>query len=152
MRTRIRVQAEDFDPGTEIAALTEGRADVGAVAGFTGHVRGGDGLTALTLEHYPGMTEREIERIAASAAARWPLLGLTVIHRVGRLPPGARIVLVAAASSHRGAAFAACEFLMDYLKTEAPFWKEEERSGARSWVAPRASDEAATSRWNMKKI
>ena len=122
MTINVHIQAEDFDVTDEVAALTTD--GTGAVASFVGLVRGGDDLTALTLEHYPGMTEREIARIAAEAAGRWPLIGVTIIHRVGRLAVGERIVLVAVASSHRGAAFAACEFLMDYPKTRAPFWKQ----------------------------
>src|SRR5262249_33319214 len=127
--------------------LTWDAEGVGAVATFTGFVRGDDGLTALCLEHYPGMTEREIGRIAEEAKKRWPLSGLTILHRVGRLTVGERIVLVAVAASHRGAAFAACEFLMDYLKTRAPFWKEEERDGKTSWVEAKASDDSAAERW-----
>ncbi|MDE2013701.1 MAG: molybdopterin synthase catalytic subunit MoaE [Alphaproteobacteria bacterium] len=147
MTTRISIQTHDFDVNAEIAALTEGRSDIGAVVTFSGLVRGDDSLTAMTLEHYPGMTEREIAAHVAEAESRWPLLGITVIHRVGRLLPGARIVLVAVASSHRGAAFAAAEFLMDYLKTRAPFWKEEERAGDTRWVEARASDDDAAKRW-----
>ena len=145
MSVNIHIQAEDFFVADEIEALTT--ETTGAVASFIGLVRGDDGLTALTLEHYPGMTEREIARIAGEAQKRWPLLGITIIHRVGRLAVGERIVLVAVAASHRGAAFSACEFLMDYLKTEAPFWKQEERGGAVRWVEHRASDAAAAERW-----
>ena len=119
MRARILIQPEPFDLNAEIAALADGGA-VGAVASFTGFVRGEDGLSSLTVEHYPQMTESEIARLAGEAAARWPLTGVTVIHRIGTLAPGEAIVLVAAASAHRQAAFAACEFLMDYLKTRAP--------------------------------
>ena len=145
MSANIHIQAEDFFVADEIEALT---ADTtGAVASFIGLVRGDDGLTALTLEHYPGMTEREIARIAGEAGKRWPLDGITIIHRIGRLEVGQRIVLVAAASAHRGAAFSACEFLMDYLKTQAPFWKQEERGGQTNWVEHRASDAAAAERW-----
>ncbi|MBS0473393.1 MAG: molybdopterin synthase catalytic subunit MoaE [Proteobacteria bacterium] len=145
MIRNIHIQHEDFDVSDEIAALT---ADgVGAVATFTGMVRGGDDLTALTLEHYPGMTEREIGRIVDEAESRWPLQGVTIIHRIGRLVVGERIVLVAVAAAHRGAAFSACEFLMDYLKTRAPFWKQEERDGRSCWVEHRSSDEEAASRW-----
>jgi molybdopterin synthase catalytic subunit len=146
MKPTIRIQTDDFSLDTEVATLTK-EGDPGAVACFTGHVRKEGDLSALTLEHYPGMTEAEIARMADEAAARWPLTGVTVIHRVGRLEPGARIVLVAVASSHRKAAFEACEFLMDYLKTSAPFWKEEARGGERHWVAARASDDAAMGRW-----
>jgi molybdopterin synthase catalytic subunit len=144
----IRIQQEDFDIGAEIAKLNA--AGTGAVATFTGMVRGDDDLTALTLEHYPQMTEREIAHIAEEAQARWPLLGITIIHRVGRLLPGEKIVLVAVAAAHRGAAFKACEFLMDYLKTKAPFWKQEERRGETTWVAPRASDAEAAGRWRKE--
>ncbi len=143
----IRIQHEDFDVGAEAAALVGGRSDVGAVVTFAGHVRGDADLTALTLEHYPGMTEREIASHIREAEQRWPLTGVTIIHRVGRLEPGARIVLVATASSHRQAAFAAAEFLMDYLKTRAPFWKEEERGDSKSWVAAKDTDEDAVRRW-----
>lgn len=146
MKPVIRIQTEDFSLDTEVAALTQD-GDPGAVASFTGHVRKEGDLSALTLEHYPGMTEAEIARMVADAATRWPLTGVTVIHRVGRLEPGARIVLVAVASSHRKAAFEACEFLMDYLKTSAPFWKEEARGGERHWVAARQSDDTAMNRW-----
>ncbi len=141
----IHIQAEDFDLNDEIEALAGD--GTGAVASFIGLVRGGDGLTALTLEHYPGMTEREIARIAHEAQARWPLSGITIIHRIGRIEVGARIVLVAAASAHRGSAFEACQFLMDYLKTRAPFWKQEERDGTAAWVEPREADDAAAGRW-----
>jgi molybdopterin synthase catalytic subunit len=147
MIANVHIQVEDFDVSDEVAALTADQPTTGAVATFTGYVRGGDGLTALTLEHYPGMTEREIARIAADAAARWSLTGVTIIHRVGRLEVGERIVLVAVASAHRGAAFDACEFLMDYLKTRAPFWKQEERGGASGWVEAKDSDDAAAERW-----
>jgi molybdopterin synthase catalytic subunit len=147
MSTNIHIQEEDFDIADEIAALTWETQAIGAVATFTGVVRGGDGLTALSLEHYPGMTEREIGRIAEEAGKRWPLIGLTIIHRVGRLGIGERIVLVAVAAAHRGAAFAACEFLIDYLKTQAPFWKQEERGGQMRWVEAKASDDSAAERW-----
>jgi molybdopterin synthase catalytic subunit len=129
-----------------VTALAQG-GQAGAVASFTGHVRQEEGLTSLTLEHYPGMTEAEIARMAEEAARRWALTGVTVIHRVGTLKPGEPIVLVAVASAHRAEAFAACEFLMDYLKTKAPFWKEETRGGARSWVAAKESDDRAAERW-----
>ncbi len=143
----IRVQAQPFDPGLELAALNLGRQDVGAVASFIGHVRGGDGLVALTLEHYPGMTEQHLADIEAEAHRRWPLLGSTVIHRVGRLLPGDAIVLVATASAHRDAAFAACAFLMDWLKTKAPFWKYEETIQGGHWVEAHDKDETAAARW-----
>ena len=146
MQTRIRVQREDFDLNAEVANLTKD-GEAGAVASFTGHVRKEGDLSTLTLEHYPHMTEAEITRLVGEAGTRWPLTGVTVIHRVGSLRPGDRIVLVAVASSHRGAAFAACEFLMDYLKTRAPFWKREDRGGETRWVEARASDEEAARRW-----
>ncbi|HEX3675386.1 MAG TPA: molybdenum cofactor biosynthesis protein MoaE [Rhizomicrobium sp.] len=139
----IRIQREDFDVNAEIAALREDGA--GAVVTFSGIVRGE--ADALTLEHYPGMTEREIARHVAAAQSRWPLLGVTVIHRIGRLLPGENIVLVAASSAHRAAAFEACAFLMDYLKTLAPFWKQEERNGQTEWIDARASDDAALKKW-----
>ena len=144
---RIRIQRDDFDVTAEIAALVKNRVGVGAVATFTGLVRADEGLKALTLEHYPAMTEREIARHVDEAEKRWPVAGITIIHRVGRLVPGERIVLVAVACSHRGAAFAACEFLMDYLKTRAPFWKYEERDDGAGWVEARHSDDAAAERW-----
>lgn len=147
MTTRIAIQTEDFDVSREIAALANGRSHIGAVATFTGLVRGDDGLVALTLEHYPGMTEQEITRHAEEANARWKLNGITIIHRIGRLDTGAQIVLVAVASSHRGDAFAACEFLMDYLKTRAPFWKQEQRADGTHWVEARESDDKAAERW-----
>jgi len=148
MSANIHIQVEPFDVSEEIEALTrEAPQATGAVATFTGYVRGDDGLSALTLEHYSGMTEREIQRIAAEAEKRWPLLGITIIHRVGRLKVGEAIVLVAVAASHRAAAFQACEFLMDYLKTRAPFWKEEERGGRTSWVDAKSSDDSQAERW-----
>jgi molybdopterin synthase catalytic subunit len=146
----VRIQREDFDIGAEISALTRGRGDIGAVATFTGICRGsddGERVIAMTLEHYPGMAEGEIERHVAEARARWPLLGVTVIHRHGRLVPGDNVVLVVTASAHREAAFAAAEFLMDYLKTRAPFWKKEERAGGAGWVAAKDADTAAAERW-----
>jgi molybdopterin synthase catalytic subunit len=142
----VRIQREDFDIGAEIARLTRARANIGAVATFTGICRD-DGITAMTLEHYPGMAEAEIERHVEEAQTRWPLLGVTVIHRHGRLTPGENIVLVITASSHREAAFAAAEFLMDYLKTRAPFWKKEERADSAGWVEARQIDAAAAERW-----
>ena len=151
----IRVQAEDFDCAAEIRALTAGRDDIGAVVSFTGLVRRGDGdaaIRAMTLEHYPGMTEAELERIEAQARARWTLSGCTIIHRHGRLAPGENIVLVITASPHRRAAFEAAEFLMDYLKTDAPFWKKEELiQGDSNWVAANSSDDAAAERWRNNK-
>ncbi len=147
MNTNIHIQAEDFDVSDEIEALTAEVPQTGAVATFVGLVRGGDDLTALTLEHYPGMTERQIARIAEDANNRWTLTGITIIHRIGRMEPGERIVFVAVASAHRAAAFEACEYLMDFLKTKAPFWKQEERGGAVQWVEAKLSDEAAAERW-----
>ncbi|MCT8266187.1 molybdenum cofactor biosynthesis protein MoaE [Afifella sp. JA880] len=147
---RIRIQPQSFDIEEESKRLTQGRSDVGALVTFTGYCRDEGGtLAALTLEHYPGMAEAEIGRIAEEAAARWPLSGLTAIHRHGRILPGEPIVLVAAASSHRQAAFEAASFLMDYLKTRAPFWKKEERVGDQDgdWVQARAADDAAAGRW-----
>ena len=120
---------------------------IGIPASFIGLVRGDDGLTALSIEHYPAMTQKQIVHIADDAASRWPLTGLTIIHRIGRLEPGAQIVLVAAAATHRGEAFAACEFLMDYLKTNAPFWKQEEFGTATRWVEARSTDDDAAARW-----
>ena len=143
----VRLQREDFDIGAEMARLTAGRTDVGAVATFTGICRGTEGVAAMTLEHYPGMAEAEIERHVAEAQSRWPLLGVTVIHRFGRFTPGENIVLVVATSSHREAAFAAAEFLMDYLKVSAPFWKKEERAGGDGWVEARHTDAVAAKRW-----
>lgn len=146
----IRVQAEDFDAAREEALLTEGRRDVGAVVAFTGLCRDEDGtLEALELEHYPGMAEEEIGRVAGEALSRWPLVGLTIIHRHGVIRPGERIVLVIAAARHRGEAFAAAEFLMDYLKTRAPFWKKERRvdSAEDGWVAAKSEDDVAAARW-----
>ena len=147
---RVRVQAEDFDAGREVEQLSRGRMDVGAVASFVGLMRGandGSSVSAMTLEHYPGMTENALEEICAQAAARWALQDVVVIHRVGALVPGDRIVLVGVASAHRGEAFAACEFIMDYLKTGAPFWKREDTPSGSRWVQARASDDAAAKRW-----
>src|SRR6516165_2626233 len=143
----IRIQEADFDIAQESALLTQGRTDIGAVVSFSGICRGGDGVAALDLEHYPGMAEAEIRRHVEEALSRWPLLGITVIHRVGRLTPGENIVLVLTASSHREAAFHAAEFLMDYLKTSAPFWKREETSAGTGWVEAQAHDDAAAARW-----
>ena len=150
----VRVQAEDFDPAREEALLSEGRRDVGAIVSFTGLCRDEDGtLAALELEHYPGMAEAEIRRVATDALARWPLVGLTVIHRHGVIRPGERIVLVVAAARHRGEAFAASEFLMDYLKTRAPFWKKERRLDGTDggWVAAKSEDDAAAARWERSE-
>jgi molybdopterin synthase catalytic subunit len=146
----VRVQAEAIDIAAETRALSQGRTDVGAVVSFVGHVRDDDGLVALTLEHYPAMTERQLQALAAEAEARWPLLGGIVIHRHGRMVPGEAIVLVAIASAHRAAAFEAAEFLMDWLKTRAPFWKEEDRGNERCWVHAKASDDVAATRWNKR--
>ena len=145
----VRVQANDFDPGGEIAALHAGRADIGAVASFTGLVRADGGLESLTLEHYPAMTERALQAIANEAERRWPLQAGLIIHRHGCLLPGDRIVLVAVASAHRAAAFEACEFLMDWLKTKAPFWKREQSGGTSRWVESKAEDDIATDRWRQ---
>ncbi len=147
---KIRVQTGVFDLGAEVEALRAGRSDIGAVASFVGYARDvndGSGVTAMTLEHYPGMTEKALAALADEAAARWTLIDATVIHRVGRLLPGDPIVLVAVASTHRGDAFAACEYLMDALKTRAPFWKKEETPAGERWVEARASDDAAAARW-----
>ena len=147
----VRVQVEAFDVGAELAALTAGRADIGGIGCFLGTVRdtaGGKPITALTLEHYPAMTAPALERIAAEAQRRWALLGCTLIHRVGRLVPGEGIVLVLAAAAHREAALDATGFLIEWLKTRAPFWKKERfADGSEAWVEPREADEAAASRW-----
>ena len=146
----IRIQQADFDVGHEIAALTKGRIDIGAVVSFSGICRGsenGEPIAALTLEHYPDMAEAEIKRHTDEAMSRWPLSGLTVIHRVGRIVPGENIVLVLAASAHRQAAFEAAEFLMDYLKANAPFWKREESATGTSWIEAHDHDDAAAARW-----
>ncbi len=147
---KIQVGEADFDPGAEIAALHAGQPRVGAVASFVGLVRDlneGDSVTTLTLEHYPAMTEKSLREILDEALARWRLLDITVIHRVGRLAPLDRIVFVGVASMHRGDAFAACEFIMDYLKTRAPFWKKEGTPDGDRWVEARASDDSAAARW-----
>jgi molybdopterin synthase catalytic subunit len=146
----IRLQREAIDPAAEAAAVARGRTDIGAVVTFTGICRGaedGDPIAALTLEHYPGMAEAEIARHVAEAERRWPVKAVTVIHRYGRLTPGENIVLVITAASHRHDAFAAAEFLMDYLKTRAPFWKQVERAGATQWVEAKDVDHAAAERW-----
>jgi molybdopterin synthase catalytic subunit len=148
----IRVQTQDFDVGAEYARLTAGRTDIGGIGCFVGTVRAnaqGPRLEALTLEHYPGMTERAIGDIVAQAEQRWPLLGCTVIHRVGRMAPGQNIVLVLAASAHRQAALDATAFLIDWLKTKAPFWKQEAfADGSATWVDARETDDEAAARWN----
>jgi len=149
-RVTIRIQEADFDIAKEIAALTQGRADIGAVVSFSGICRGSEGgetVAALTLEHYPEMAEAEIARHAETAMSRWPLSGLTVIHRVGRIAAGENIVLVLTASQHRQAAFQAAEFLMDYLKANAPFWKRAEGTAGTGWVDARHPDDAAAARW-----
>jgi len=146
----IRIQEADFDIAREISALTQGRTDIGAVVSFSGICRGsenGESIAALTLEHYSGMAEAEIKRHADEAMARWPLTGVSVVHRVGRIEPGENIVLVLTASKHRQAAFQAAEFLMDYLKASAPFWKREESAGGTNWVDAQQRDDAAASRW-----
>src|SRR6188472_4353567 len=150
MSATVRIQREAFDVAAETAKLSRGRTEVGAVVTFTGICRGdenGKPIAALTLEHYPGMAEQEISRHVEEARSRWPLLGVTVIHRHGRIAPGENIVLVVTASSHREAAFAAAEFLMDYLKTQAPFWKQVESATGRSWVDARDADDTAAARW-----
>ena len=145
----VRVQREDFDLGAELAGLRAGRRDVGALVSFTGLVRdSAGGLEGLTLEHYPGMTERALAAIEAEARTRWPLQATLVIHRYGRLEPGEQIMMVATASAHRAASFAAAEFLMDYLKSRAPFWKKETGPDGSSWVEAKAEDEAALDRWS----
>ena len=147
---KIVVQDEAFDLGVEVAAMGQGRTDIGAIASFVGLARDmneGSGVQAMTLEHYPGMTEKALAALVEEASARWALLDVTVIHRVGRLLPGDPIVLVAVASSHRGEAFAACEFIMDALKTRAPFWKKESTPQGERWVEARDSDDAAARRW-----
>jgi molybdopterin synthase catalytic subunit len=147
---KISVQLEDFDAGREIAAVRAGNPRVGAVASFVGVVRDvndGAGVAAMTLEHYPGMTEKALNGIVDQARARWEVLDCTVIHRYGRLGPMDQIVFVAVASGHRGDAFAACEFIMDFLKTRAPFWKKEETPEGARWVEAKASDDSAAGRW-----
>ncbi|MFN3351390.1 molybdopterin synthase catalytic subunit MoaE [Pseudorhodoplanes sp.] len=154
MSATIRLQREDFDAAAETAKLTRGRSDIGAVVTFTGVCRdheAGHGVSAMTLEHYPGMAEEEIARHVAEAQARWPLMGVTVIHRYGRMVPGDNIVFVATVSAHRQAAFEAAAFLMDYLKTRAPFWKLEERADGKDWVAAKETDDDAAARWAKDK-
>jgi len=149
----VSVQQADFDLGAETAALSAAHPETGAVASFVGFVRRGRGqetVDAMTLEHYPGMTEKALQAIEDEARQRWELLGVRIIHRVGRLLPGEHIVMVAVASAHRGEAFAACEFIMDYLKTRAPFWKREEGAEGARWVDARDSDTAAVERWDMR--
>lgn len=147
----VRVQRDDFDIGAEIARIGKAGHDVGGIASFVGIVRGGEGegaIDAMTLEHYPGMTEKELTRIEAEALARWPISASLIVHRYGRLLPGDNIVLVIAASRHRQAAFEACEFLVDWLKTKAPFWKNEETADGGKWVDAREADDTAAERWN----
>ena len=147
----VRVQTEDFYPGAEIARLRSGRSDVGAVAAFIGLVRDvneGADVAAMTLEHYPGMTEKALVAIVDQAKARWEIHDALVIHRIGTLRASDQIVLVAVSGAHRGEAFAACEFIMDYLKTEAPFWKKEQTAQGERWVEARSSDDDARARWN----
>ena len=151
----IRVQALPFDPGQELGRFAAGRTDIGAIASFTGFVRDthqGERILAMTLEHYPGMTERELERIEAEARSRWPLDDCLVIHRYGRMLPGEPIVLVATASAHRAAALDSCAFLMDWLKTKAPFWKLEETPSGEHWVDARESDDIAAARWRAREV
>jgi molybdopterin synthase catalytic subunit len=143
---KVSVQREDFDLGLEVKGLY-GNAAIGAVASFVGVVRD----VPMTLEHYPGMTEKALRKIVEEAKQRWKVLGATLIHRYGELQPGDQIVMVAVASAHRGDAFEACEFMMDYLKTQAPFWKKERREDGESWVEARASDDRAAERWERKK-
>ncbi len=151
-QTTVRIQREPFDVAVEAAKITSGRTDAGAVVTFTGICRGeenGVPIAALTLEHYPGMAEAEIESHVADAAARWPLIGATVIHRFGRIAPGEDIMMVATVSTHRAAAFAAADFLMDYLKTRAPFWKQVEKTDGKIWVEAKAEDDTAAERWTL---
>jgi molybdopterin synthase catalytic subunit len=147
----VRVQTEDFDIGAEIAAMRRGNPKVGAVASFIGVVRDlneGDRVAEMTLEHYPGMTEKSLEKMVAEARSRWEIYDALVIHRVGTLKPGDQIVLVVVTGAHRGEAFQACEFLMDYLKTRAPFWKKERTPAGARWVEARESDDTAADRWS----
>jgi molybdopterin synthase catalytic subunit len=149
----VRVQREDFDVGAEMDALVRGAPDIGAVASFVGLVRDsndGSAVSAMTLEHYPGMTERALDEIIAEARGRWRIDRVLVIHRYGRLVPGDRIVLVVVTGVHRGDAFAACEFVMDYLKTRAPFWKKETTARGERWVEARVSDDTAAARWDAE--
>jgi len=146
----VRIQTRDFDAGAEIAALRRGNPKIGAVASFIGvcrDVNDGGPVTKMTLEHYPGMTEKALEKIAAEAKSRWKVTDVLVVHRVGDLKPTDQIVLVVVAGAHRGEAFAACEFIMDYLKTQAPFWKKEHRAEGAAWVEAKAADDEAAGRW-----
>jgi len=154
MPATIRLQSSDFDAAAEAAVLTRGRTDIGAVVTFSGICRSSEAgapVAAMTLEHYPGMAEAEIARYVEEAETRWPLLGVTIVHRYGRLVPGDNIVLVVTAASHRGDAFAAAEFLMDYLKTRAPFWKREERPDGTVWVDAKSTDATAADRWITRR-
>ena len=145
----VKVQSEDFDAGALTRALSAGRTDIGAVATFVGLVRGAaDGVQEMTLEHYPGMTEKALAEIADEACQRWNLMAVSVVHRVGALLPGEQIVYVGVAAAHRGEAFAACEFVMDYLKTRAPFWKKEQTAQGGHWVDARDTDDEAAARWD----
>jgi molybdopterin synthase catalytic subunit len=151
----VRIQTEDFDAGAEIARLRAGNPKIGAIASFIGLVRDvneGDPVRSMVLEHYPGMTERALEEIVAQARSRWDIIDALVVHRVGPLRPIDQIVLVVVSSAHRGDAFAACEFLMDYLKTRAPFWKKEQTESGERWVEARASDDAAAQRWQPEEV
>ena len=156
MPARVAIQTADFDLAAEVAALRVGDGGVGAVVSFVGTVRGHDGdgnagaIAQMELEHYPGMTEAAIDAMVADAMRRWPLRAVRVVHRVGVLAPGAQIVLVAVASAHRGMAFQACEFLIDYLKTQAPFWKKETTAAGSRWVDAREADDAALARWGLE--
>ena len=150
----VRIQTKDFDAGAEIAVLRRDNPKIGAVASFIGvcrDVNDGDAVTKMTLEHYPGMTEKALEKIVAEAKARWDLMEVLVVHRVGELKPTDQIVLVVVTGAHRGEAFAACGFIMDYLKTRAPFWKKEETPQGARWVEARGSDDEAAERWNSPK-
>ena len=150
-RFSVSIQTQDFDVSVELAALRADQPGVGAVCSFVGTVRGGQGLTQMALEHYPGMTERAIEAMMQEASQRFDMQGARVIHRVGELAVGDQIVLVAVTSAHRGQSFHACEFLMDYLKTQAPFWKKESTASGAHWVDARSSDDAALARWGIQK-
>ena len=150
----VRIQTRDFDAGAEIASLRGGNPKIGAIASFIGvcrDVNDGDTVSTMTLEHYPGMTEKALESIVAEARQRWDIIEVLVVHRVGELKPADQIVLVVVAGAHRGEAFAACEFVMDYLKTRAPFWKKERTPGSTRWVESRAADDAAAGRWAQEE-
>lgn len=152
MRMSIRVQKHDFNVALEIAAMRDGNRSIGAIASFIGLMRDfneGENVISMTLEHYSGMTEKALQKIANNAISRWEIIGVTIVHRVGNFAPGDQMVLVMVASAHRAAAFAACEFIMDLLKTRAPFWKKETTPDGERWVNARASDDEATSRWDV---